>query len=92
MGIMSTGYGYFYEDWWYSGSCLCVGAEVVIGKLGFWNDRISSIAVDDGIWGALMFEHIDFGGDTFWCDGGDAYPMLWLYGWNDIASSLAVLQ
>ncbi len=90
MGIESTGYGRFYEHWWYGGSRLKVSGGIGIGNLGSWNDEISSVAVDDGVWGAVMFEHIEFGGDSFWCDGGDSYPILWLYGWNDIASSLAV--
>ena len=93
MGIESTGYGYghFYWDWWYGGSSLNVGEGIQIGNLGYWNDKISSVRVDSGAYGAIMFEHIDFGGNAFWCSGGASYPVLWLYGWNDKASSLAVI-
>jgi hypothetical protein len=93
IGIESTGYGYghFYWDWWYGGSSLNVGEGIQIGNLGYWNDKISSVRIDPEVYVAYMFEHIDFGGNSFTCRSGSLYPVLWLYGWNDRASSLAVI-
>jgi len=91
MGIESTSYARFYWDWHYEGSVLglSVGA---IGSLGYWNDKISSVRVDSGLWIAFMYEHINFGGDVLYCVGGSSYYELGPYGWNDRISSISIYQ
>ncbi len=90
MGVKS-GCGHFYWDWYYEGSCLDVSEGVQIDDLGYWDDEISSVEIDQEVYVAYLFEDVDFGGDSFTCKSGASYPVLWLYGWNDRASSLSVI-
>jgi hypothetical protein len=78
----------FYQDIYYESArlTLCVGGGY--SQLRAWDNQISSV-VADGRWTAL-FSLPDYGGSRLWIRGALDVRTLVPYGWNDIASSLAV--
>lgn len=92
---LSAGYSFFYEDISYGGMYLAVPAGYPNGylpNLGIMNDKISSFRLDSGIYKACLYEDIDYGGDVFERVGGTNISCLWIFGWNDKASSLVVIE
>jgi hypothetical protein len=91
--LMSAGYSYFYENMYYGGSALAVPPGYPGGyvpNLGIMNDKISSFTLDSGIYKACLYEDLYYGGDVFERVGGTMITSLWIFGWNDRASSLKV--
>lgn len=54
---------------------------------GNWNDRISSVHVDTGVY-SYNWEHINFQGQLLTIMGWANVEDLRLYGWNDVISSV----
>jgi hypothetical protein len=95
ISIKSAGYSFFYEDAFYGGTFLAVPPgypEGYIPDLGIMNDEISSFRLDSGIYKACLYEDINYGGDVFERVGGTNISWLWIFGWNDKASSLIVIE
>jgi len=93
--LMSAGYSYFYENMYYGGSSLAVPPGYpggYVANLGVMNDKISSFTLDGGIYKACLYEDLNYGGDVFERVGGTSISLLWIFGWNDRASSLIVYE
>jgi hypothetical protein len=93
--LMSAGYSYFYEHIYFGGSALAVPPGYPGGyvpNLGIMNDKISSFILDSGIYKACLYEDLYYGGDVFERVGGTMITSLWIFGWNDRASSLKVYE
>lgn len=93
--LMSAGYSYFYEHMYFGGTGLAVPPGYpggYIANLGVMNDKISSFILDDVIYKACLFEDLYYGGDVFERVGGTMITSLWIFGWNDRASSLKVYK
>lgn len=93
--LLSAGYSYFYEDMYFGGAGLAVPPGYpggYVANLGVMNDKISSFILDDGIYKACLFEDLYYSGDVFERVGGTMITSLWIFGWNDRASSLKVYK
>ncbi len=93
--LMSAGYSFFYEDMEYGGICLAVPPgypEGYLPNLGVMDDMISSFRLDSGIYKACLYEDPNYLGDVFERVGGTNISWLWIFGWNDKASSLKVIE
>lgn len=92
---MIAGYSFFYEHMEFGGMCLAVPPgypEGYLPYLGIMDNKISSFWLDSGIYKACLYEEPNYGGDVFERVGGTNIPWLWIYGWNDKASSLKVIE
>jgi len=92
---MNAGYSFFYEDMDFGGRCLAVPSgypEGYLPELGVMDDTISSFWLDSGIYKACLYEDPYYYGDVFERVGGTKISWLWVFGWNDKASSLKVIE
>lgn len=90
-------YSYFYEDWYYGGDFLAVppgypqGYVPNLGNPAIGMDNmISSFIASSAASKIRLYDYINYGGDYFERSGGTSIAWLFLYGWNDKASSLIV--
>ena len=90
-------YSYFYEDWYYGGDFLAVPPgypQGYIPNLGVpaigMDNMISSFIASSAASKIRLYDYTNYGGDYFERSGGTSIAWLYLYGWNDKASSLIV--
>jgi hypothetical protein len=90
-------YSYFYEDWSYGGDFLAVPPGYPQGYIPNLGDpaigmdnMISSLIVNSAASRVRLYDYVNLQGDYFERSGGTSVPWLFLYGWNDKASSLIV--
>jgi hypothetical protein len=90
-------YSYFYVDMYYGGDFLAVPPgypQGYIPNLGTSSIRmdnmVSSFIASSTASRVRLYDYTNYGGDYFERSGGSDVGWLFLYGWNDKASSLIV--
>jgi hypothetical protein len=90
-------YSYFFIDWNYGGDFLAVPPgypQGYIPNLGIpaigMDNMISSLVVSSTASRIRLYDYTNYYGDYFEKSGGSGEAWLFLYGWNDKASSLIV--
>lgn len=86
-GIRDT-LSYFYEHWYYGGDWVACAPGYGFATLGPLDNEISSFIANSAASKVRLFEDTWFQGDYFERPGGTSISVLWVFGWNDRASSV----
>ena len=79
---------YFYEDWYYGGDNVFCSPGVGFATLGPLDNEISSFTANSAASKVRLYEDSYLQGDYFERPGGDSISVLFVFGWNDRASSV----
>jgi hypothetical protein len=79
---------YFYKDWYYSGDYVGCTPGYGFATLGSMDNAISSFTANSAASKVRLYENTYLQGDYFERPGGDSISVLFVFGWNDRASSV----